>query len=236
MKKRILIVGGTSGVGLELARHYVNDGHTVCITGRHQPNLQGAQFEHFDISADSNQLTRDIDKLLTQFEGINTLIYSAGFRQRGHIDELVDTDILQMMNTGLTAPTLLVQRLKNKLETPLKVMLITSKSQYDACEYEPVYSAVKAGLGMFGASLVKDMAIGKVLVAAPAGINTPFWDGSDKDRSGMLEAKWVSDKIVELSSGVFKYKYAKILRNPERVEVQEMLDNELKPIVSTHSS
>lgn len=48
----------------------------------------------------------------------------------------------------------------------------------------------------------------------------------------MLDVKWVSDKIVELSSGAFKYKYAKILRNPARVEIQETLDNELNPIDS----
>ena len=222
MKKIILIIGGTSGVGLELARHYVDDGHTVCITGRQNPELQGAQFEPLNISADSNQMIQDIDHLLAQFQGINTLIYSAGFRQRGHIDDLSDTDILQMVHTGLTAPTILVQRLKNKLESPLKVMLITSTSQYEAHEYEPVYGAVNAGLAMFGESLVRDMAIGKVLVAAPAGINTPFWHGSDEDTSDMLDAKWVSNAIVELSSGAFKYKYAKILRNPARVEIQEV--------------
>lgn len=232
MKKNILIVGGTSGVGLELAQHYVNDGHSVCITGRKNPALNGAQFEPFSISDNADQLGQDIDSLVARFSGINTLIYAAGFRQRGLIDELDDDGIKQMINVGLLAPTLLVQRLKNKLDTPLKLMLITSSSQYTARETEPVYCAVKSGLGMLGASLVKDKQLGKVLVAAPSGINTPFWDGSDQDTSTMLDAKWVSDKIVELSSGVFKYKYAKILRNPARVEILETLDNDLSPIHS----
>lgn len=230
MKKNILIIGGTSGVGLELAQHYVTDGHTVCITGRRNPNLEGAQFEQLSISANAEQLSSDIDTVLTQFEGINTLIYAAGFRQRGLIDELSDDAIKQMLNVGLLAPTLLVQRLKNKLATPLKVMLITSSSQYTARKLEPVYCAVKSGLGMFGESLVKDSQIGKVLVAAPSGIDTAFWHGSDEDNRTMLDATWVCDKIVELSSGVFKYKYAKILRNPARVEIQETLDNHLQPI------
>ncbi len=228
MKKNILIVGGTSGVGLVLARHYISDGHTVCITGRNSPQLQNAQFEHFDISSDTNQLVQDIDQLLTRFSGINTLIYAAGFRQRGHIDDLTDSDILHMTNIGLTAPALLVRRLKNKLETPLKIMLITSTSQFIAREYEPVYCAVKSGLGMLGESLVLDKAIGKVLVAAPAGIDTPFWEGSSEDTSEMLNARWVSEKVVELSSGAFKYKYAKILRQPARVEIQQILDGDLK--------
>jgi len=218
-------------VGLELARHYVTDGHTVCVTGRKKPELQGAQFQPFSISANSDQLLVDIDNLLLQFQSINTLIYSAGYRERAHIDELSDADILQMINTGLAAPTLLVKRLKNKLESPLKVMLITSKSQYEPHEYEPVYSAVNAGLAMFGASLVKDMAIGKVLVTAPASIDTPFWDGSGENTGDMLDVRWVSEQIVELSSGAFKYKYATILHNPARVEIVEALDGALQPIV-----
>lgn len=232
MKKNILIVGGTSGVGLELARHYVDDGHQVCITGRKNPVLNNAQFEPLPISANSDELGEDIDALLKRFTGINTLIYSAGFLQRGYIDELNDAAIKQMINVGLLAPTLLVQRLKNKLDTPLKLMLITSSSQYTAREQEPVYCAVKSGIGMLGASLVRDKQLGKVLVAAPSGIDSPFWDGSDEDTRTMLDAKWVSEKIVELSSGVFKYKYAKILRNPARVEIQETLDNNLQPIDS----
>ena len=48
----------------------------------------------------------------------------------------------------------------------------------------------------------------------------------------MLDAKWVCDKIVELSSGAFKYKYAKILRNPARVDIQITLDNDLNAINS----
>lgn len=227
MKKNILIVGGTSGVGLELAKHYVSDGHSVCITGRKDPGLEGCRFSYFSMQDDSAQLIEGIERVVSGFEDINTLIYSAGFVQRGHIDTIDDAALQTMMNVGLLAPMLFVKRLKNKLSTPLKVMLITSSSQYTAREFEPSYCAVKSGLGMFGASLVRDMGIGKVLVVAPSGIDTAFWNETDEDTSSMLDAQWVSDKIVELSSGSFKYKYAKILRNPARVEVQECLDGDL---------
>ena len=40
-----------------------------------------------------------------------------------------------------------------------------------------------------------------------------------------LEPSWVANQIVALSSGNFKYKYAKLLRDPNRVEVVECLDN-----------
>jgi len=230
LKKNIMIVGGSSGLGLDLARHYVREGHTVCITGRHDPGLAGSTYVGLDIDSDSTHLAVGIDHVLAAFPVVNTLIYSAGFCQRSHIDDLSDQDIGRMLNVGLLAPMLLVQRLKNNVTTPLKVMLVTSSSQYTAREMESVYCATKAGLGMFGASLVRDRKIGKVLVVAPSGMKSPFWRGSNVDMSEMLDTEWVANQIVEQSSGNFKYKYTKILRNPERVVVEECLDDNLNSI------
>jgi len=227
VKKNILIVGGTSGLGLELAKFYSVDGHQVCITGRNNPSLQHCSFVRLSITDDTDQLIAAVDSVIDKFENINTLVYAAGFLQRGHIDTLTDAALQEMVNVGLLTPMLLVQRLKNLLDTPLKIIFITSSSQYTPRALEPAYCAVKAGLAMLGASLARDKAIGKVLVAAPSGIASPFWRESDEDTSTMLDCKWVADQIVELSSGRFKYKYAKMLRNPARVEIQDCLDNDL---------
>ncbi|AEV35508.1 short-chain dehydrogenase/reductase SDR [Pseudovibrio sp. FO-BEG1] len=229
MKKNILIIGGTSGVGLELAKHYATEGHTVCVTGRKQPNLEGVTFQNLAMNHDPVQLGQDIDRVLDSFEPVHTLVYAAGFLQRGHIDELEDDDLSAMVNVGLLAPMLLIQRLKKRSDFPLKIMLITSSSQYTPRELEPAYCATKSGLGMLGASLVRDQSLGKVLVAAPSGIRTSFWDNTNEDTTTMLDPKWVADQIVACSSGSFKYKYAKLLRNPARVEIVECLDNDMAP-------
>ncbi|MEY8879786.1 SDR family NAD(P)-dependent oxidoreductase [Donghicola sp. XS_ASV15] len=230
MKKNILIVGGSSGVGKKLAEHYINEGHTVCITGRNNPGLASARFHAFGVLDQASKLGCDIDRLVEEFPAVNTLVYAAGYLQRGHIDDLDDSALQTMVNIGLLAPMMLVQRLKGKANTPLKTMLITSSSQYTPRALEPAYCAVKSGLGMFGASLVRDRGVGKVLVVAPSDINTPFWAGTDEDTSTMLDPGWVADQIVDLSSGVFKYKYAKLLRHPSRVEVIECLDNDFQRI------
>jgi len=41
--RTILITGGTSGIGLELARQLLLRGNTVIVTGRSQENLDAAQ-------------------------------------------------------------------------------------------------------------------------------------------------------------------------------------------------
>lgn len=161
-----------------------------------------------------------IDELVKQTGPVNTLIYAAGFYQEGHIDDLSDEDILSMIHVGITAPTLLINRLKNNLGKPLKVILITSSSQYTPGQLEPIYTMVKAGLGMLGRSLALDADLGKVMVIAPSGMLTPFWN-DEKDTSTYLDSSWAATQIIELSSGPFKYKFAKLLRDPARVLVEE---------------
>ena len=221
--KNILIVGGTSGLGLGLAKRYSELGHIISVAGRKDPQIDGLEFLSFSIDSDTQKLSSSIEDLLSQLSKVNTLIYAAGYYQEGHIDELTDNQILEMINVSLTAPALLVQRLKKNPGKPLKVMLITSSSQYTPREKEPIYTAVKAGLGMLGDSLSLDAEIGKVLVVAPSGMKTPFWSQSEgKDISEYLDPEWVAEQIIELSSGPFKYKYAKIQRDPARVEVAEI--------------
>ena len=231
VKKNILLVGGTSGIGLKLAQHYVAEGHRVCITGRQDPHLEGAVFYPFAITDQATDLIRDIDALVADFSAVNTLIYAAGYLQRGLIDTLSAAALQTMTHVGLLAPMMLVRRLKAGASGPLKVMLITSEAQYTPRALEPAYCATKAGLAMFGASLVRDRAIGKVLVTAPSDTDTPFWAGTDQGTTMMLDAGWVAEQIVELSGGAFKYKYAKILANPARVDVVECFDNDFQPIL-----
>ncbi|WP_405107586.1 SDR family NAD(P)-dependent oxidoreductase [Phaeobacter sp. BS52] len=230
MKKNILIVGGSSGVGLELARHYASEGHRVTITGRVDPGCAGVQFHALSITDDVADLAAQLDELAIQLGDVQTLIYCAGFLQRGSISLLEDAALSQMTNVGLLAPMMVIQRLVRQASGPLKLMLVTSSSQYKPQPEMPAYCAAKAGLGMLGAALVRGEGIGKVLVVAPSGIQTKFWAGSGADTSTMLEPGWVAQQIVALSSGAFKYKYAKLLRQPPSVEVVEHLNNDFLPI------
>jgi len=221
LTKHILIVGGSSGLGLELAFAYAARGHRVTVTGRKNPKQNGIMYIPFSITSDVNDVDEAVEKLASTLDPIDAVVYAAGYFQEGTLRELSDESIMTMMNVGLLAPVLLVKALIAKALEPLDVMFITSSSQVTPREKEPVYTAVKAGLGMFGNSLALDAGVGKVVVIAPAGMKTPFWDET-KDVSSFLEPSWVAEQIVELSGGSFKYKFAKILRDPARVETVEM--------------
>lgn len=223
MLKDILIVGGTSGLGLALATRYAELGHRVTVAGRTNPNHPALIFVPFDVGSDTSALRATIDALVNALPCVNTLIYAAGYYQDGRINELSEDDIIAQTHLSITAPAMLIHKLKTNPGAPIKVMLITSSSQYTPREREPMYAATKAGLGMLGACLALDQELGKVLVIAPSGMRTPFWN-STKDVSEYLDPDWVAQQIIDVSGGPFKYKFVKILRSPARVEVVEMLE------------
>ena len=62
--KRVVIIGGTSGIGLATAKMLLDGGARVLVTGRSQAGLESAQKElgNGGVSSDARSLT-DIDAL-----------------------------------------------------------------------------------------------------------------------------------------------------------------------------
>jgi len=82
---KVIIIGATSGIGRELAKRYAGDGHLVGATGRRQELLYSLQLEYpnnivtlcFDATAPG--LTRHLESLVHKLNGLDLLIYSAGW-------------------------------------------------------------------------------------------------------------------------------------------------------------
>lgn len=211
-----LVIGGSSGLGLALAELLKNK-YQVFVTGRKNPRKSYLHFQYLNLSED---LIIDVDEMLDRFMPIDILVYSAGFYQDGTLDELSGYDIRIMINVGLVAPSILLSKILKKQGQLSGFIVITSTSQFTPRFREPVYTAVKAGLGMLANSVSLDPRIGKTLVVAPAGMKTNFWKGVDVSEKGiLLEPDWVAEQIMDLFQDEFKYKLARILREPPRVEI-----------------
>lgn len=219
-KNTALIIGGSSGLGLELGLLFEED-HRVFITGRHNPEKSGLACTILDLSTGPRELGSALDALLGSIPPVTLLVYAAGFSQQVPISSLEDSDIAAMISVGLTAPAMLIQRVIRKQRDLPGLIMITSTSQWIPRPHEPLYTSVKAGLGMLGNSLSFDPAIGKVLVAAPGGMATPFWRNDEKDVSGMLDAPWVARQIQAQFREKFRYRFVRIPRDPARVEIGE---------------
>ncbi|HUD11809.1 MAG TPA: SDR family NAD(P)-dependent oxidoreductase [Candidatus Saccharimonadia bacterium] len=214
-----LIIGGTSGLGLSLAG-MLTDTHHVIVTGRHNPDRADLQFERLELS-ESTGLEDRIDRLVQLLPQIDLVIYAAGFYQDGRITDLSTEQIMAMINVGLMAPTFLVRSLLIKQGKLSGFIAVTSTSQWTPREREPVYTAAKSGLGALAKSLSLDPRVMKTLVVGMAAMATPFWDGYGRDLTIMLDPEWVAARVLELLANPFTYRFAHVLRDDPRVEIQE---------------
>ena len=105
--KNIIITGGSLGIGKETARHLVNKGANVLITGRSENRLieakiyTGSKIIEFDIS-DHENMCKNAKKCIDILDGrIDVLINNAGIGVRKSIDELNIEDFLKVFNVNV---------------------------------------------------------------------------------------------------------------------------------------
>src|SRR5690348_8504466 len=95
--KRALITGGTTGIGLETARHFINEGARVAITGRNSDTLETARQALGDgvlvipsDAGDAGAQKAVADKVAQAFGRLDILFVNAGvaeLRPVGQWDE-----------------------------------------------------------------------------------------------------------------------------------------------------
>lgn len=218
-KKTALVVGGTSGLGLQLALQLAET-HQVIVTGHNRPEDRRLDFRELHLSG-SRDAREDLHEMVSQLPFIDLLIYSAGFLEEGTLTDMDEEGMDLLLYTGLGSPALLLRDLLRKQDRLPGFIAITSTAQWTPRRLESMYTAVKAGLAMFAQSISLDGRVEKTMVAGPGGMNTPFWSKSKRDASAMLDPKWVAEQILKEYLGTYAYKCIKIPRDPARVEVIE---------------
>lgn len=217
---KALIIGGSSGLGLALAKRLVTDGYEVIVTGRRDPKVKKISFMEFDLSGDD--LPKRIEAFCAKVPKLDLVVYAAGYYQEGRVTDLSVTQIEDMINVGGRGLLYGLRAILNAQGSLPELITITSTSQWIPRQLEPIYNFVKAGAGHFTNALAEDGRIQKVMVAGPAGMNTAFWKHQpDRDMSDMLDPDWVAEQIMKSRAKKYKYKNIRILRAPARVEEVE---------------
>ncbi len=212
-----LIIGGSSGLGLELAKQLQSNGYTTHVTGRKDPKANGIIFHKLDLAGTT--MVQKLEKLITSLPKLDLLVHAAGFYQEGRLTDLSDEQIEEMLNVGGRSLIYAMRSILKKQGELAELMVVTSTSQWIPRQIEPIYNFIKAGGGHFANAMAEDGRVGKVLVAGPAGMRTAFWrNDPGRDKSEMLEPSWVAEQMLTIGRRPYKYKYIRILRQPARIE------------------
>ncbi len=143
---KALVIGGTSGLGLELATILSKQYETI-ITGRTDPEVAGLTFVRLDLAPDNGLPNPTVlDSFVDDYSPFDLVVYAAGFYQEGLVSALTDEQIHEMLSVGVTAPIMLMQRIMKQQDQLGAFIAITSTSQYTPRLLEPVYTAANSGL------------------------------------------------------------------------------------------
>ena len=182
--KRALITGGTTGIGLETARHFLSEGARVAVTGVNPATLEAARNELggevLVISSDAGDVPgqQKVAAAIRQsFGSLDVLFLNAGigeFRPLGQWDEAAFD---RSFNVNLRGPFFLLQALLPVFANPASIILMTSINAHIGMPASSVYAATKGALLTLARTLSGEL-IGRgirVNAVSPGPIATPLY-------------------------------------------------------------
>lgn len=184
----VLITGGSSGIGLALARQMAARGDTVIICGRSAEKLAAASLQIPQLTAIQCDITRAEDRadlhreIAARFAGLSMLVNNAGVAQRYLLAQADDLEgrIVAEWQTNFLAPVLLTRQLLPQLTVNRgTVVNVSSGLAYAPLAIEPSYCASKAALHSMTQSMrvqLADLGVRVVEIFYPA-VDTPFQAG-----------------------------------------------------------
>ena len=181
--KKVVIIGGTSGMGLATAKMLLDGGAKVLVTGRSQAGLESAQKELGNgaivVSSDARSLT-EIDALATRvkadFDTFDVLFVNAGFSTKAPVESITEAAYDEMFNLNAKGPIFAVQKLAPLLNRGGAIVFTTSIANIKGMPGNASYGAAKAALRSFARVLAAELLPREIRVNAvsPGPIDTPI--------------------------------------------------------------
>jgi hypothetical protein cdiviTM7_01624 len=180
-----IILGGTSGLGLEMAKQLRERGDRVLVLGKtYDPQKHGEGFP-LDVyySDQVKSASARIEQILNG-DDIDQFVWAAGYGWRGNFED--QPSVRSMAEVNFSGALPLVQWAWRKMSTQNRKSVLTiigSTSSVKARSDEAVYVATKhaqAGLARsLGMQADEQKLPVRVALFLPGAMKTPFWNGRD---------------------------------------------------------
>jgi NAD(P)-dependent dehydrogenase (short-subunit alcohol dehydrogenase family) len=187
--KRVLITGGTSGIGFTTAAAFLKAGASVCISGRSEKSLLDAADRlekeagtvfgmpaDVSSSAGCQELVNEAAEILG---GIDILVNSAGIWLEGPADEVTEEQWDTVIDTNLKGTFFMCRYCIPFLEESSGCIVnLSSDSGLVGNDLAAAYCASKGGVTLLTKSLAVELARKKIRVNAvcPGDVSTPMLD------------------------------------------------------------
>lgn len=186
--KRIVVTGGSSGIGLATSQALGAQGARLLLTARRPGPLEDAVARLRAAGVDAHGVAADVATEGGRAEtlaaardrlgGLDVLVNNAGGVRAGRLEDTTEDEIRAMIEVDLLAPILLTRAALPELRRNGQGMVVNVASGIAliGMPFYATYAAAKAGLARFGEAMRRELK-GEgvhVLTAYPGATDTPM--------------------------------------------------------------
>jgi NAD(P)-dependent dehydrogenase (short-subunit alcohol dehydrogenase family) len=182
--KKVLITGGTTGIGFATAKRFLEEGAQVAISGQNQERLQEALSKLgnsaigilADLSLVSN-VQNMIDQVKRDFGSLDILVANAGIVKPAPVNAVDESHINEQFDINFKGVFFTVQKALPILNNPASIVLNTSCLDEMGMPGMSIYSASKAAVRSLARSFSAEL-VGqgiRVNAVSPGPIETPIY-------------------------------------------------------------
>lgn len=198
--KQAVIVGGSNGIGLAIARNFIQKGYHACILDRVEPALgvlpEGAFSYAF---CDLLDLPEALFQTLSADPQVEALMITAGFGRVADFEYLHTAEIEHMLTVNTVSGLKIVRMFYDKIksETPFYCGMMGSIAGLVSSPMFSVYAASKAAVCRFIESVNIELeqahTRNRIVNVSPGSIKGTRFNGGDNDLS---QTEALAEEIV----------------------------------------
>ncbi len=211
-----LVTGASSGIGLEVAKQLHARGAKVALVARSQDKLEAAvtalggdaRAAAFALDVTSHTALLALPAAVAKrFGRLDIVINNAGAHHRGAVRDRSVDELVQMVETNLTAPILLTRAALECLQEDGVVVNVASLAGKVPVPNAATYSATKFGLRAFGRALGLELHQAgsrvRITTVCPGPVDTGFF-GEDLSRVANLVFSQPMSTVSEVAAAILR--------------------------------
>lgn len=220
-RERVVVIGGTSGIGLATAQRQVRDGRSVIVTGRDKARLDAALARLGEGATGASVDASDEDATRAFFAALgpvdHVVVAVTGNTAAGPFAGLPIDELRAATEGKLVAQTVAAQAALQVLRPGGTLTFVTAGSSGAAIPGTAGLAAVNAAVEAMVPVLAVELAPIRVNAVSPGIIDTPWWDWMDADTRRQTFASYaesapagrvgrpadIADAIAFLITGTF---------------------------------
>jgi uncharacterized oxidoreductase len=239
----VLVTGGGSGIGLAIAKHFLNAGSQVVVCGRRADKLAAARAAYPGLETRVADIANATDReeliawAIAEYPNFNVLVNNAGIQRRKRFttDTADWSSREQEIAINLEAPIHLASLVLEhfRAQPQAAIINISSGLAFVPALFAPVYAATKAAIHSFTISLRAELDTTSIQVVeiAPPAVNTDL-GGAGVHIAGVPVDEFADSVMVRVAAGELEvgYGFSETARHASREQLDALFAQSLAPM------